>query len=121
MKDSSSFSIRVFNCGHATHLQCEVPENEATSRGTSSGCPICMPKKKSQKAKTKSILPENGLVSKYLSRPQQARGTNILHPHESDASENPYGLQPISRVKNIFFSYSYCYDFCFLDFTDIEN
>ena len=98
MKNSSNFSIRVFNCGHATHLQCEVPENEASSKGASSGCPVCMPKKKSHKARNKSILAENGLVSKFSSRSQQSHGTNILHPHESDALENFYGLQQISRV-----------------------
>lgn len=99
MKNSSSFSIRVFNCGHATHLQCEVPENEASSKGASSGCPVCMPKKKSHKARNKSILAENGLVSKFSSRSQQSHGTNILHPHESDALENFYGLQQISRFE----------------------
>ncbi|XP_065623829.1 uncharacterized protein LOC136061431 [Quercus suber] len=98
-KNSSSFSIRVFNCGHATHLQCEVPENEASSRGASSGCPVCMPKKKSHKSRNKSILAENGLVSKFSSRPQQSHGTSILHPHESDALENFYGLQQISRFE----------------------
>ena len=96
-KNSSSFSIRVFNCGHATHLQCEVPENEASSIGASSGCPVCIPKKKSHKARNKSILAENGLVSKFSSRPQQSHRTSILHPHESDALENFYGLQQISR------------------------
>nr|POE99213.1 vacuolar protein sorting-associated protein 8 like [Quercus suber] len=98
-KNSSSFSIRVFNCGHATHLQCEVPENEASNRGASSGCPVCIPKKKSHKARNKSILAENGLVSKFSSRPQQSHGTSILHPHESDALENFYGLQQISRFE----------------------
>nr|XP_023896614.1 vacuolar protein sorting-associated protein 8 homolog isoform X1 [Quercus suber]XP_023896615.1 vacuolar protein sorting-associated protein 8 homolog isoform X2 [Quercus suber] len=98
-KNSSSFSIRVFNCGHATHLHCEVPENEASSRGASSGCPVCMPKKKSHKSRNKSILAENGLVSKFSSRPQQSHGTSILHPHESDALENFYGLQQISRFE----------------------
>nr|POE52599.1 isoform 3 of vacuolar protein sorting-associated protein 8 like [Quercus suber] len=137
-KNSSSFSIRVFNCGHATHLQCEVPENEASNRGASSGCPVCIPKKKSHKARNKSILAENGLVipeneasnrgassgcpvcipkkkshkarnksilaenglvSKFSSRPQQSHGTSILHHHESDALENFYGLQQISRFE----------------------
>uniref|UniRef100_A0A7N2MWS3 RING-type domain-containing protein n=1 Tax=Quercus lobata TaxID=97700 RepID=A0A7N2MWS3_QUELO len=100
-KNSSSFSICVFNCGHATHLQCEVPENEASSRGASSGCPVCMPKKKSHKARNKSILAENGLVSKFLSRPQQSHGTSILHPHESDALENFYGISKFHRLVQI--------------------
>ncbi|KAJ6328871.1 hypothetical protein OIU77_010536 [Salix suchowensis] len=44
---NSSFRIRVFSCGHATHLDCEL-ENESSSRGHLSGCPVCMPKKNTQ-------------------------------------------------------------------------
>ncbi|KAL6982167.1 hypothetical protein U1Q18_023780 [Sarracenia purpurea var. burkii] len=95
-KDSSSSSIRVFNCGHATHLQCELQENEMTYGG-SAGCPVCMPKKKGQRSRSKTVLTENGLVSKSRSRPQQAHGTISLYPHETDAFENPYTCQQISR------------------------
>ncbi|PSS23502.1 Vacuolar protein sorting-associated protein [Actinidia chinensis var. chinensis] len=94
-KNSSSSSIRVFNCGHATHLHCELQENDM-SHGESAGCPVCMPKKKGQKSRSKTVLAENGLLSKSRLRPQQGHGTISLYPHENDAFEN-YGYQQISR------------------------
>ncbi|KAI8537050.1 hypothetical protein RHMOL_Rhmol10G0304600 [Rhododendron molle] len=95
-KNSSSSSIRIFNCGHATHLQCELQENEM-SHGGSAGCPVCMPKKIGQRSRNKTLLTDNGLMSKSRSRPQQSHGTTSLYPHESDSFENPYGYQQISR------------------------
>ena len=97
-KNPSSSSIRVFNCGHATHLQCELLENGASSVSSSSGCPVCMPNKKSQKSRNKSILSENGLVKKSSSRPQQTHGTTVF-PHDIDSSDYAYGLQQVSRVR----------------------
>ncbi|XP_061961114.1 uncharacterized protein LOC133681927 [Populus nigra] len=95
---NSSFRIRVFSCGHATHLDCEL-ENESSSRGHLSGCPVCLPKKNTQRgARNKSALPENGLVNKVSARPRRAHGTSILHPHE-DLLENSHGLQQISRFE----------------------
>lgn len=96
-KNSVSSGIRVFNCGHASHLHCEALEIELSRQGSSSGCPVCMPAKKSQQSKNKSVVAENGLVNKFLSRRQQPQGSTF-HPHESDLSENVYGLQQISRV-----------------------
>ncbi|OMO82357.1 hypothetical protein COLO4_23048 [Corchorus olitorius] len=97
-KNSSSFRVRVFSCGHATHLQCELLENEASTRGLSSGCPVCLPKKNTQKSRNKSALSENGLVSSLTSRPLPAQGST-LYPHENDALDNSYGLQQISRFE----------------------
>lgn len=95
---NSSYRIRVFSCGHATHLDCEI-ENESSSRGHLSGCPVCMPKKNTQRgARNKSALPENGLVNKVSARSRRAHGTSILHPHE-DLLENSYGLQQVSRFE----------------------
>lgn len=102
-KDSSAISIRVFNCGHATHLQCESHENEGSIRDYSAGCPICTPKKKTSRARGKSILLENGLVKNSLSRTQQPQGINTVHNiHESDVVELPYGLHQMSRVSKLF-------------------
>ncbi|XP_010251529.1 PREDICTED: vacuolar protein sorting-associated protein 8 homolog isoform X2 [Nelumbo nucifera] len=99
-KESSSSSIRVFNCGHATHLQCEFQENEALEVGSSVGCPVCMPKKKSRQSRSKSVHEDSGLVKSSLSRTQHARGTTIIqHPYEPEALEKPYGLQQISRFE----------------------
>ena len=103
-KNSSSFRVRVFSCGHATHLQCELLEHEASTRGLSFGCPVCLPKKNTQKSRNKSALAENGLVSSLPSRPLPTQGST-LYPHESDALDNSYGLQQISRVNLCFFCY----------------
>ncbi|XP_015572370.2 vacuolar protein sorting-associated protein 8 homolog [Ricinus communis] len=97
-KDSPSFRIRVFSCGHATHLQCELLESETSSKGSLSGCPICMPKTNTQRPRNKSVLGENGLVNKVSSRAKRAHGTGTLHSHE-DSSDNSYGLQQMSRFE----------------------
>ncbi|CAN6969695.1 unnamed protein product, partial [Brassica rapa subsp. trilocularis] len=62
-KTFSTLRVRVFNCGHATHLQCEVSESE-TSSSSSSGCPVCMTKKTTQSSsKGKSFYLDYGLIS----------------------------------------------------------
>ncbi|RDY08694.1 Vacuolar protein sorting-associated protein 8-like protein, partial [Mucuna pruriens] len=97
-KNSVSSGIRIFNCGHAIHLQCEVPEIEASSKASSSGCPVCMPNQKSQQSRNKSIVAANGLVNKFSSRRQYPHGS-IIHPHDNDLSDNMYGQQQISRFE----------------------
>ncbi|KAG5009010.1 hypothetical protein JHK87_017525 [Glycine soja] len=100
-KNSVSSGIRIFNCGHAIHLQCEVSEIEGSSKTSSSGCPVCpvcMPNQKSQQSRNKSIIAANGLVNKFSSRPQYPHGSSI-HPHDSDLSDNMYGQQQISRFE----------------------
>ncbi|KAK9093770.1 hypothetical protein Scep_025239 [Stephania cephalantha] len=92
-------SIRLFNCGHATHLQCEFQESEV-SNGESVGCPVCMPKKKAQRSRNKSVISGNGLVKNSFVRRQQTQGTSaIQHIYESDLSEKSYGVQQISRFE----------------------
>ncbi|XP_027334306.1 vacuolar protein sorting-associated protein 8 homolog isoform X2 [Abrus precatorius] len=95
-KNSGSSGIRIFNCGHAIHLQCEVSEIESTSKGSSSGCPVCMPNQKSQQSRNKSIIAANGLVNKFSSKRQYPHGSAI-HLHDSDLSDIMYGQQQISR------------------------
>lgn len=97
-KNSVSSGVRVFNCGHASHLHCEALEIESSSRVSSSGCPICMPTQKFQQSKSKSVEAEIGLVNKFSSRRQQPNGSTFHH-HESELSENTHGPQQISRVK----------------------
>lgn len=106
-KNSSSFQIRVFNCGHATHIQCELLENESSSKSNLSGCPLCMPKKNTQRSRNKTVLAESGLVSKFSSRPQQSLGTT-LHSHESDTSDYSNGIQQLSRVNVTYFLICFC-------------
>ncbi|KAK6789795.1 hypothetical protein RDI58_013595 [Solanum bulbocastanum] len=95
-KDFSASSIQIFTCGHATHQQCEPQESEASIRGNSTGCPICMPRKNSEKLRSKSMLVENGLV-KSISKSHQTNGMTGLYPHENDGFDNSYGLQSVSR------------------------
>ncbi|KAL5572209.1 hypothetical protein UlMin_021806 [Ulmus minor] len=97
-KNSSRSGIRVFSCGHATHIQCEALDNGSAISSSSSGCPVCMPNKKSQKSRNKSVIVDNGLVKKFSSRTQQVHGTNIF-PHDNDTSEYGYGLQQLSRFE----------------------
>ncbi|KAF1890216.1 hypothetical protein Lal_00025549 [Lupinus albus] len=98
-KNFISSGIRIFNCGHAIHLQCEAVEVESSSRGSSFGCPICMPNQKPLPSRNKSVVAENGLINKFSSTHQYPHGSTV-HPHESDLSENMYGHhQQISRFE----------------------
>ncbi|KAL0375716.1 UNVERIFIED_CONTAM: Vacuolar protein sorting-associated protein 8 [Sesamum calycinum] len=76
-----------------------VSENGASFRGTVSGCPVCIPRKKAQRSSSKSTLAENGLVSRSSSRTQQARGSPALHPHDHESADNSYSLHPPSRFE----------------------
>ena len=86
-------SIRLFSCGHATHLYCEPQEKGIGERDSLSGCPICIPKRKPRHLRGKSALVENTLIS----NPWASGGKAIYHLHDPDALEKPYGT-PISRV-----------------------
>ncbi|KAK7275442.1 hypothetical protein RIF29_16559 [Crotalaria pallida] len=97
-KNFDSSGIRIFNCGHAIHLQCEAVEGESSSKSSSSGCPVCMPNQKPLQSRNKSIIAENGLITKFSSRRQYPHGSTI-HPHENDLSENMYGHQQMSRFE----------------------
>ncbi|KAI3830233.1 hypothetical protein L1987_04369 [Smallanthus sonchifolius] len=71
-KDSpSTTGIRVYNCGHASHLHCEPASH--------TGCPICMPKKNGVKSRGNSIHAENGLVNKALPKHKSSQGTGAVH------------------------------------------
>ncbi|CAN1309531.1 Vacuolar protein sorting-associated protein 8 homolog [Linum perenne] len=96
-KNTSSFRVRVFNCGHVTHLECEFLESESPSKGSPSGCPICMAKTNSQKLRNKSALSDNGLFDK-VPRPDKPQGSGMLLPHE-DSMENAFGLHQMSRFE----------------------
>ncbi|KAI3757517.1 hypothetical protein L6452_05057 [Arctium lappa] len=79
-KDSSTSGIRVYSCGHASHLHCELQGKEA------SGCPICMPKKKGARSRNNSVRAENRLVGNPLSKHKLSQGTGAVHLlHENDA------------------------------------
>ncbi|XP_071726434.1 uncharacterized protein [Rutidosis leptorrhynchoides] len=75
--------IRIYNCGHASHLHCDLP---ASNRGFSTGCPICMPKKKD------SVPTENGLVSKPLPKHKSSQVTSTAHLHENERQISRYEI-----------------------------
>uniref|UniRef100_M4F8J8 RING-type domain-containing protein n=1 Tax=Brassica campestris TaxID=3711 RepID=M4F8J8_BRACM len=90
-KTFSTLRVRVFNCGHATHLQCEVSESETSS----SGCPVCMTKKTTQSSsKGKSFYLDYGLISTVSSNtgtsqrasPYSYENEMIDHSHSQQIS-----------------------------------
>ncbi|CAN6466278.1 unnamed protein product [Victoria cruziana] len=102
-KEPPTSGVHLFHCGHAVHVQCEVGGSD--SNKDSVECPICMPKKNPSRARSKSILVEDGLVKNSPSRSQHRQGSLPIQPlHESDLIERPYGLQQMSRfdiLKNL--------------------
>ncbi|MQM01059.1 hypothetical protein Taro_033803, partial [Colocasia esculenta] len=96
-KVSSSSSIRVFNCGHATHLHCEPQENGVLDRDSSAGCPVCMPKRKTFPPRSKSILMENRLIRNSESKMTKG-SSSVYHLHEPEATERSHGNSQMSRV-----------------------
>ncbi|CAN0889367.1 Vacuolar protein sorting-associated protein 8 homolog [Linum grandiflorum] len=97
-KNTSSFRVRVFNCGHATHLECEFLDNESSRTGSPSGCPVCMPKTNAQKPRNKSALSDNSLFNKVPRPERSSLGSATLLPHD-DSIENAYGLHQMSRFE----------------------
>ncbi|KAH9613347.1 hypothetical protein KSS87_008185 [Heliosperma pusillum] len=96
-KSPSRSGIRMFSCGHAIHLQCELQESGTSTQSSSHVCPVCVIKKRSHKAKGKVV--EQGLVSTSPYRPWRPQGAAILHSHELDAFENLTSSHPISRFE----------------------
>ncbi|PKA59981.1 hypothetical protein AXF42_Ash009665 [Apostasia shenzhenica] len=100
----SSSGVRLFSCGHATHLHCETEEIDLLSTNSATGCPVCL-HKKNLRTKGKSSVIENGLVNSSLSTSWHTlQSSSIQHSHEIDAIDKSYGLQQMSRVLN-FVSY----------------
>lgn len=91
-KGLSTSGVRVFNCGHSTHLHCE--ENEPSNKASLAGCPVCIPKK-NPSARSKSVLVENGQL-KHGSSSSPILGNSSVH--DPDPIERTYGLQKMSRV-----------------------
>ncbi|KAI5662969.1 hypothetical protein M9H77_22292 [Catharanthus roseus] len=100
MKSSQSSSIQVFACGHAMHVNCEPQESESSFGGSSSGCPICVPRKKRHRSVGNPMLVEKRLVGKASSRSNKSLGTLPLHaPPDVDSFENMYGSHPLPRFE----------------------
>lgn len=97
-KTFSTLRVRVFNCGHATHLQCEVSESETSS--SSSGCPVCMTKKTTQSSsKGKSFYLDYGLISTVSSSTGTSQRTSP-YSYENEMIDHSHSQQ-ISRVSKL--------------------
>ncbi|XP_018456561.2 uncharacterized protein LOC108827617 [Raphanus sativus] len=95
-KTFSTLRVRVFNCGHATHLQCEVSESETSS--SSSGCPVCMTKKTTQSSsKGKSFYLDYGLISTVSSSTGTSQRTSP-YSYENEMIDHSHSQQ-ISRFE----------------------
>ncbi|KAG8076620.1 hypothetical protein GUJ93_ZPchr0006g40989 [Zizania palustris] len=95
-KESAISAIRVFSCGHATHLQCESEQSKSSSnRDSKDGCPICL-STSNTRARNKSPISENGLAKHFGAESEVSHGT--YHTHETDHVERSRGLQQMSRV-----------------------
>ncbi|KAG0474550.1 hypothetical protein HPP92_014236 [Vanilla planifolia] len=96
-KGSSSLGIRIFNCGHATHLHCECEDNDQSSPHTAFGCPVCQLKKNPQQ-RNKFTSSENGLVNNTLQSSGHIRmNSSLQHLHETDVLDKSYRLHQMSR------------------------
>ncbi|KAL5199338.1 hypothetical protein ABZP36_020541 [Zizania latifolia] len=96
-KESAISAIRVFSCGHATHLQCESEQSKSSSnRDSKDGCPICLSTSNTQ-ARNKSPISENGLAKHFRAESEVSHGT--YHTHETDHVERSRGLQQMSRYE----------------------
>ncbi|KAF8107160.1 hypothetical protein N665_0126s0076 [Sinapis alba] len=95
-KTFSTLRVRVFICGHATHLQCEVSESETSS--SSSGCPVCMTKKTTQSSsKGKSLYLDYGLISTVSSSTGTSQRTSP-YSYENEMIDHSHSQQ-ISRFE----------------------
>lgn len=94
-KESAVSAIRVFSCGHATHLQCESEQSKSSNRDSKDGCPICLSTSNTQ-AQNKSPISENGLGKHFGAESEVSHGT--YHTHETDHVDRSRGLQQMSRV-----------------------
>lgn len=97
-KESFGSSICIFHCGHATHFQCETQDPKTPSKDSSSGCPICIPKKRSSPARNKMKAVWNKNV-KVPSNTMQIQALSAKSTYENAITERPYGLHQQSRFE----------------------
>ncbi|XP_062218041.1 uncharacterized protein LOC133918267 [Phragmites australis] len=95
-KEGAMSAIRLFSCGHATHLHCESEQSRSSNRESKDGCPICLSTSSAQ-ARNKSPISENELVNYSGAENEVSHG--IHHIHEADHAERSRGLQHMSRYE----------------------
>ncbi|CAN6226951.1 unnamed protein product [Urochloa humidicola] len=95
-KEGAISAIRLFSCGHATHLQCESEQSRSSNRESKDGCPVCLSTSNTQ-ARNKSPMFDNGLVKYSGAELEGSHGTH--QTHEVDHAERSRGLQYMSRYE----------------------
>ncbi|KAL6629749.1 hypothetical protein ACP70R_029514 [Stipagrostis hirtigluma subsp. patula] len=95
-KEGAISAVRLFSCGHATHLQCESEQSRSSNRESRDGCPICLSTSNTQ-ARNKLPMSENGFVNYSGAENEVSHG--IHHMHEADHAERSRGLQHMSRYE----------------------
>lgn len=100
-KEGAISAIRLFSCGHATHIQCESEQNRSSNRESRDGCPVCLSTINMQ-ARNKSLMFGNGLMKHSGDKHEVSHGIHQIH--EIDHAERSRGLQQMSRydiLKNL--------------------
>ncbi|OEL18589.1 Vacuolar protein sorting-associated protein 8-like protein, partial [Dichanthelium oligosanthes] len=95
-KEGAISAVRLFSCGHATHLQCESEQNRSSNRESKDGCPVCLSMSNTQ-ARNKSPMFENGLLKYSGAEHEVSHGIHQIH--EVDHAERSRGLQHLSRYE----------------------
>jgi hypothetical protein len=95
-KEDAISAVRVFSCGHATHLHCESEQSKSSNKDSKDGCPICLSTSNTQTQNKSPIISENGLPKYPVVENEVSYG--IHHNHESEHVEKSRGIQQMSRV-----------------------
>uniref|UniRef100_A0ACD5Z2U5 Uncharacterized protein n=2 Tax=Avena sativa TaxID=4498 RepID=A0ACD5Z2U5_AVESA len=96
-KEDAISAVRVFSCGHATHLHCESEQSKSSNKDSKDGCPICLSMSNTQAQNKSSILSENGLGKYPVVETEVSYG--IHHNHETEHVDRSRGLQQMSRFE----------------------
>lgn len=95
-KEGAISAVRLFSCGHATHLQCESEQTRSSNQESKEGCPVCLSMSDTQ-ARSKSPMFENGLMKYSGAEHEVSHG--MYQIHEVDHAERSRGLQQMSRYE----------------------
>ncbi|KAM0845517.1 hypothetical protein ACQ4PT_056320 [Festuca glaucescens] len=96
-KEDAISAVRVFSCGHATHLHCESEQSKSSNKDSKDGCPICLSMSNTQTQNKSPIISENGLPKYPVVENEVSYG--IHHNHESEHVERSRGIQQMSRFE----------------------
>ncbi|CAM0947372.1 unnamed protein product [Alopecurus aequalis] len=96
-KEGAISAVRVFSCGHATHLQCESEQSTSSNKDSKDGCPICLSTSNTQAQNKSPIISENGLSKYPVVENEVSYG--IHHNQETEHVERSRGLQQMSRFE----------------------